>query len=186
MLAAAGTGSAVFQHVADVTLGIDRIEAQARPQLLAKLADVTLDNALFDLFVAEAVDEAEDLFLGDAFVLVSHQVLKNSALAARQHEGLAVHFRVASIEEDAHRPDDPAIVGLAAGPALDGAGPGDDFADVHRLPDDVIDADGKQIQRLLEAGNVAEGNQRSAASLTDDFRHRLTIFATAQQKALNG
>lgn len=172
--------SAVFQHVANVALGIDGIEAEARPQFLAQLADMALDHALFDFLVAEAVDEAKDLFLGDALVLVANQVLQDPTFAARQHEGLTVHFRVAAVEKDAHRPDDLTIVGLTSSPALYGAGPSNDLTDMNWLANDVIDADGKQIQCLLEAGHVTEGNQRSAASLTDDFRHRLTIFATTQ------
>ena len=118
---------------------IDRVMAQAMPQPLAQFADVTLDDILVDVLTEEAVDGIEDLGLRHPAARVVHEILEDAALTARQRQHLAPHFRIAAIGEHPEIADHGAF-GPTPCTCADGLDPGQDFAHVDRLADDIVHA----------------------------------------------
>ena len=158
--------------------------AQAMPQPLAQFADVTLDDILVDVLTEEAVDGIEDLGLRHPAARVVHEILEDAALTARQRQHLAPHFRIAAIGEHPEIADHGAF-GPTPCTCADGLDPGQDFAHVDRLADDIVHARSKQIQGLFQRLVVVHGDDCGARSAFDQPWQQVTLAAVAQQKCLD-
>ena len=146
--------------IAEEAFGIDDVVADAQAELLAQLADMAFHDHFVDILVENAVDRIEDLRLGHAPMRVLGKKLQNVPLAAGQGHRLAVHFRIAAVEEDLQPLTfDP--TGLLVGAPPDRMGPGDDFPDMDRLAHDVVNAGGEKFERLIEGAHFAERDDRS-------------------------
>jgi hypothetical protein len=88
---------------------------------------------------------------------------------------------LASVAEDAQRPDVDEVLAVVAA-AADRGDAGEDLADVDRLADDVVDAGFEQHQRVLKRVMLAECDDRGRRAVADAARREGFSTAIADQE----
>ena len=116
-------------------------------ELLAKLADVAFHDVLVDVFIEDPVNGVEDLGLREPAAAIANEAFEDPALAAREGQGLAAHFSLASVEIDFEVADRDVAV-FAHDAAADRADASEDLADMDGCAEHGIDAGGRELLRF--------------------------------------
>ena len=154
-------------------------------ELLAKLADVAFHDVLVDVFIEDPVNGVEDLGLREPAAAIANEAFEDPALAAREGQGLAAHFSLASVEIDFEVADRDVAV-FAHDAAADRADASEDLADMDGFAEHVIDAGGEEAEGVVERRTLLQAENGRFRALTDELGKMFATMAVADQESLNG
>src|SRR6187551_3694713 len=117
-------------------------------QLLAQLADVTLDHVLVEARIEQSVNGVEELGFRQPFSLMLDQALKRTQLATRQSQYPAADFGVPAVEKNTDQAG-RCFVRLPASSANDRSA-NQNLANMNRDVNNVVDASLEQLDGVLE------------------------------------
>jgi hypothetical protein len=175
----------LLQAISEIALGIDGIVTHAVLQLPAQLADMALDDVFIDVFIENAVDRVENLRLGKTPAAVSSQTFENAPLSSGQRQRRPAHFGLPPVEKN-HQIADRDVAVLMQRAAADRPDPGEDFPDMHRLPQDIVDAGREQTQGVVERGTLLETDHRRPRAFADQLGKMPATLAVPDQERLDG